>query len=343
MSSDALPIAVGWELTLACNLRCRHCGSAAGLPRPCELTLEEGLGVCGQLAELLVAEVDFTGGEPLCSPNWEAIAARLRNLRIRTKLITNGVLLGRTMAGRLRDAGIGRVGVSIDGLEATHDYIRGRPGLFRHILAGVEALLEAGVPVTIITTVTDMNVGQLPALRGVLSSLGVDMWQFQPIFPLGRAQGCLEMALSTSAYLRLGAFARDWVRASGARPAALPGDSFGYFTSLDQRQPPWGGCSAGLVLCGITSDGRVKGCLSMPDELTEGDLRRQDLWSIWFDASAFGYNRHFTTDTLGPNCRTCEHASVCRGGCTSMSYGCTARLHNDPYCFNRLLAGGHRM
>lgn len=333
MSFESFPLAVGWELTLACNLRCSHCGSAAGAPRSRELTVDEALTICDQLPALLVCEVDFTGGEPLCHPAWERIAARLLDLGIRTKLITNGALLGRDTAKRLRDAGIGRVGVSIDGLEATHDRIRGHLGLFQHATAGIQELLKLGVPVTAITTVNELNVGELPMIRSLLGSIGVDVWQFQPIFPLGRAREFPEMALSHGAYLQLGHFARCIVSVEEVQPLALPGDSFGYFTELDTRRPPWGGCSAGVALCGITSDGRVKGCLSMPDHLVEGDLRERDLWEIWFDAGAFRYNRNFATDDLGPNCCACDRAAECRGGCSSMSYGCTGLLHNDPYCF----------
>lgn len=334
MSFEGLPLVVGWELTLACNLRCDHCGSAAGFPRPSELSTKEALGICDQLPELLVREVNFTGGEPLVRRDWPQIAMRLCELGIVTKLITNGVLLGPDTVAKLKDAGIERIGVSLDGLEATHDRIRGRPGLFRHILVEIERLLKADVAVTAITTVTAINVGQLPAVFSLLRALGVDFWQFQPIFPLGRARQCAYLSLSEADYMRLGQFAQHYGEESKRGvPTFLPGDSFGYYTDYDRREPGWGGCSAGLLLCGITSDGRVKGCLSMPDEFAEGDLRQRDLWDIWFDPDAFAYNRRFTTADLGPYCHTCPLAQRCRGGCTSMSYSATGRAHNNPFCF----------
>jgi len=116
----------------------------------------------------------------------------------------------------------------------------------------------------------------------------------------------------------------------------LPGDSYGYYTNLDTRIPPWRGCPAGLFSCGITSDGKIKGCLSLPDELTEGDLRRDDLWDIWFHPDSFAYTRRFTTESLGPHCVACTKAEQCQGGCSAMSYGSTGRFHNDPYCFHSL-------
>ena len=334
MNFEGFPLIVGWELTLACNLRCEHCGSTAGLPRPHELTLEESLAICEQLPDLLVCEVDFTGGEPLLNSNWWQIAQRLHELKIKTKLITNGLLLTPNKVAQLKDSGVARVGVSIDGLEATHDHIRGRSGLFRRVLAGIERLQHAGIPVTAITTVTALNINQLPSLSTLFKSIGVDIWQFQPIFPLGRAQTCTELILDEPAYMQLGSFAKEYTLLDKHADLIIePGDSFGYYTEVDKREPTWGGCSAGLLLCGITSDGRVKGCLSMPDELAEGDLRQHDLWDIWFDPEAFSYNRKFTQTDLGPNCSACDLAERCRGGCSSMSFACTGRLHNDPYCF----------
>ena len=336
MEFEGFPLIVGWELTLACNLRCRHCGSTAGRPRASELTTAEALALCDDFPDLLVHEVDFTGGEPLYRPDWFQIAVHLRELGIKTKLITNGLLLDAATVAQLVEAGVSRVGVSIDGTEATHDRIRKRPGLFRQILDGVERLRGAGMPVTAITTVNASNVGELPEVLALLRGMGVDLWQFQPIFPLGRAHECQDLLLSQADYLQLGQFEK--ANAGDGGPKLSPGDSFGYFTDYDPRQPAWGGCSAGIDLCGITSDGRVKGCLSMPDELACGDLRRQSLWDIWFDESTFRYNRAFTSADLGPNCGSCEQGAVCRGGCSSMSYACTGQLHNDPYCFHSIRA-----
>ena len=339
MGFEGFPLIVGWELTLACNLRCGHCGSTAGVPRAGELTTAEALSLCDQFPDLLVYEVDFTGGEPLVRSDWVQIAVRLGELGIQTKLITNGVLLGPETVKLMRLAGLTRVGVSIDGLEATHDRIRGRPGLFRHIREGIDLLVAAGIPVSVVTTVTELNVHELPELHAILGSAGVDVWQFQPLFPLGRAEVRGAWRLSESSYVRLGRFYAERSASEADFPPRIsPGDSFGYFTEYDLRAPPWGGCSAGLDVCGITSDGRVKGCLSMPDELAEGDLRERDLWDIWFDEGAFAYNRRFSVPDLGLTCTSCRHGEQCRGGCSSMSYACTGRMHSDPYCLHSILS-----
>jgi radical SAM protein with 4Fe4S-binding SPASM domain len=107
------------------------------------------------------------------------------------------------------------------------------------------------------------------------------------------------------------------------------------------REPPWRGCPAGRLSCGITSDGKIKGCLSLPDNIVEGDLRQRDLWNIWFDSDSFVYSRQFSENKLGANCRSCDKAELCHGGCSAMSYGVTGDFHNDPYCFYRIRKHAH--
>ena len=163
MVFEGFPLVIGWELTLACNLRCGHCASSAGKPRDNELTLDEAIHICNQFPPLLVQEVDFTGGEPLLNPNWTKIAARLAELKIPIRMVTNGVLLEENIK-RLLKAKITTVGVSLDGLEATHDHIRRRQGLFKEITGGIRAAVKAGIPTAVITAVNNRNADEIPEL-----------------------------------------------------------------------------------------------------------------------------------------------------------------------------------
>jgi radical SAM protein with 4Fe4S-binding SPASM domain len=296
--------------------------------------LDESLAICDQFPSLLVEEVDFTGGEPLLRSDWPKIVDHLGKLDIDTKILTNGLTLGYDTIAQMKDVGISCVGVSLDGLETIHDYIRGHRGLFRCILDGIEGILSAGIALTVITTVNGLNFNELPSLFALLRSIGVSRWQIQPIFPLGRVDEAAELELRPETYMQLGAFIQRWEpEAEKAGLEVLPSDSFGYFTEFDIRNPPWGGCGAGLVGCGITSDGRIKGCLSLPDEVIEGDLRENDMWDIWFHPDSFAYTRKFSIEKLGPSCCSCDKVEQCHGGCSTMSYASTGRFHNDPYCF----------
>lgn len=332
MGFDGLPLTIAWELTLACNLRCRHCASAAGVIRSDELTLQECLSVCDQLPDLLVRECDFTGGEPLMRADWPIIAARLVQFGITTQIITNAVALDADAVRQMVDVGISGVGFSVDGLGPTHDSIRMRPGLFDRIVKGIHMVEAAELPATVITTATALNLDELPELLRALHGAGVRRWQIQPIFPVGRGKTHAELHLTNEAYLRLGSIARQ-LASDGKSLGVEVGvaDSCGYFTELDTREIPWRGCPAGRVSLGIASNGDIKGCLSLPDELVEGNIRERTLWDIWFDSTSFRYNRE--VGVAGPNCRGCEEFEVCGGGCAAMSHGCTGRFHDNPYCF----------
>ncbi len=338
MPFEGFPLIVGWELTLACDLRCTHCGSSAGWPRRNELTTPEALSLCEQLPDLLVQEVDFTGGEPLLRPDWPVIAARLIELGIPTNLLTNGLNLEIDTISQMKDLGISGVGISLDGLEETHDAIRDRRGSFAAVCRSITLMQQVSLPLNVITTVNAVNLPELPGLLHLLASLGVKYWRLQSLLPMGRVRNHPELGLGDQAILRLGRFIQEH-RPGAAREGLdiICSDGLEYVVEEGTLGRPWRGCSAGIIACGIRSDGKVKGCLSMPDEFVEGDLRESRLWDIWFRPDAFAYTRGFTCDQLGPNCRTCEKATECKGGCSSSSCCSTGQFHNDAFCFYRAM------
>lgn len=340
MPFEGFPFIVGWELTLTCNLRCTHCGSSAGEPRPNELTTEEALNICEQFPALLVQEVDFTGGEPLLRPDWPVIATRLIELGIPTNVLTNGMNVGADTIAKMKEIGISGVGISLDGLEKTHDSIRNCRGSFAGVLRSIALMRSTSLPLNVITTVNAINLPELPRLLKLLQSLGVGYWRLQPIIPMGRVRSHGELNIDNKAILQLGRFIREH-RHSAAREKVhiICSDGLEYVDEEDARERPWRGCSAGIVACGIMSDGKVKGCLSMPDEFVEGDLRERSLWDIWFHPDSFAYTRHFTQDQLGTNCSTCDKAMECKGGCSSSSYCSTGQFHNDAFCFYKANSG----
>lgn len=337
MGFEGFPFNIGWELTLACNLRCNHCASAAGLPRDDEITTKEALKICDQFPDLLVQEVDFTGGEPLLREDWIEIALYLKDLGISTNILTNGLALDSKQVSQIKRVDISNVGISLDGLEKTHDYTRKRKGSFKHVLRSIEMLQQENIHIIVITTVNNLNIGELPAILQLLQSIGIRDWRVQPLIPTGRANNFRELYMDDLGMLELGRFIQYWAPKSekeGTR--IIPSDGLEYIDGISNSERPWRGCPAGWVTCGITSDGKVKGCLSLPDELVEGDLRKNDLWSIWFHPDSFAYTRRFSYSELGSNCNSCNKAMECLGGCSSNSYAASGKFHNDPYCFYKI-------
>src|SRR5947209_7276968 len=119
------------RLTLACNLACQHCGSRAGRARLHELTAEEALCLVGQLGNLVIDEVTLIGGEAFLRRDWLVIAEAITSAGMTCTVTTGGYRLSAETARRMHASGIRQCSVSVDGLEATHDRLRGGAGTVR--------------------------------------------------------------------------------------------------------------------------------------------------------------------------------------------------------------------
>ncbi|MFI5306188.1 MAG: radical SAM protein [Polyangiales bacterium] len=122
-----------WELTLACDLACRHCGSRAGRARPDELDTAQALDLVDQMAELGVKEISLIGGEAYLREDWLDVVRRARSRGILVQMTTGARGLTRDRMLAARDAGLMSVSISVDGFEATHDALRGVSGSFRAV------------------------------------------------------------------------------------------------------------------------------------------------------------------------------------------------------------------
>ncbi len=333
MTFVGFPFIVGWEFTQQCNLRCQHCGSSAGEPRPEELSTKEALDICDQFTDLLVQEVDFTGGEPLLRNDFDKVVSKLTRSGILVNVLTNGLIMSSDTVSRLKDLGISCVGISLDGMESTHDRIRARTGSFNAVLTAMDNMQQQDMPFNVISTISSCNLNELPALHSLLSQYGTTHWRLQAIFPEGRAKQHSELTLDKTGLARLGRFIQtNHAISTTNAPEILCSDGLQYVVQNPENESPWRGCPAGITACGITSDGRIKGCLSMPDELIEGDLRKDTLWRIWFRDDAFPYSRAACAEHVGDNCNNCPKIAECKGGCSVSSYALTGKFNNDPYC-----------
>ncbi|HBL19227.1 MAG: hypothetical protein A2X36_03085 [Elusimicrobia bacterium GWA2_69_24] len=328
------PRVVGWELTLRCNMRCIHCGSRAGAPRPDELSEAEGLDLIAQLVDLGTQVVTLSGGEPLMHPSWPVYAKRFVDSKVNTFLITNGLLLEENI-GRIKDLGLRRIGVSLDGLEAVHDRIRSMPDSFAKAIRAVRAAKKAGLDIGAVTHVSRANFGELEGMYKLFSEIPLDYWQVQITFRQGRMTEHEDMSLDPKQLPEVAAFVRRKQALKGL--PVVPGDNLGYYCVPDIREKPWKGCFAGRHLVGIDADGSVKGCLSLPREFIEGNIRKEPLRRIWEDPQRFKYNRYFSADMLEGSCKGCPHGDPCRAGCTVTAYSATGNRFDNPYCCFRWL------
>src|SRR5262245_18034471 len=178
------PIFVVWELTLACDLRCVHCGSRAGQPRRNELTTDECRTVIEDLAELGTREVTLIGGEAYLRRDWLDIVRAIRAAGMGCSLQSGGRRLARGRLLAAREAGLQSLGISLDGLPDLHDRLRGVPGSFAAAIGALRSAHDLGLPTTANTQLTAAVVPQLPELMEQLVELGVASWQVQLTVPM---------------------------------------------------------------------------------------------------------------------------------------------------------------
>lgn len=344
----ARPVYVVWELTLACDQRCGHCGSRAGRPRARELNEDECLRVVEQLAALGTREITLIGGEAYLHRSWLAVVRAIVEHGMECTLQTGGRRLDGPRLDAAIDAGLAALGVSIDGPDPVHDELRGVSGSAEAAWQLLRRAKDRGLPTTVNTTVTPAAMAHqgLETMLEPIVAAGARTWQIGINVAMGRAadgpQGLLQPYELLELVPRIAALAEAG-RERGL--ALMPGNTLGYFGPHEQllrhagdRTRHWTGCNAGRNGMGIESDGTIKACPSLPRaDYAAGSLRDRSIESMWRDHDAIRFLRTRTVDDLWGFCRTCEHAADCLAGCSWVSHSFLGRPGNNPYCHHRAL------
>ena len=326
------------ELTLRCNLRCLHCGSAAGRPRSSEMDLASFVDLFRDLRLLGGRRVVLLGGEPLLHPDWEAITRMAVGFGLDTALVTNGLQVTADVARRLADLGVTHLGVSIDGAsDEVHDRIRGVPGARLRAWTAVRRLEQSGLPVTVITTLSQDNLDQLRPMRDQLMAHSGLVWQLQAANGTGE-RFRQEALLSGGQLLEVARFIQQTrQRVAPEELAIAGGHNIGHHgrTVVDHGTAgSWKGCPGGVTAVGICSDGSVKGCLSMDAQQVVGNIHHTPLQELW-RGPAFARARASTPGRLQGGCARCPHGSSCRGGCPQMARAATGDRWDNPLCIRQ--------
>ena len=340
------PLTAVWELTMACNMRCRHCGSACAERLPDELTTDEALGLCDDLVDMGLVHLTLSGGEPLLRSDWDLLAARLAGRGVEVTMISNGWLVTEPVIERARSAGLRVLGMSLDGLEETHDWLR-RPGAFRKVRSAMETLARAGFPAAVVTTLLKRNLPELPALKQLLIDHGVRQWQLQFGNPMGNLAAHRDELIDPADVLSILEFAEAVHLEGGIRIQAA--DCLGYHTRFDaairqascSESVSWQGCQAGKFVVGVRHNGDICGCNSLRDTtFIEGNVRDTPLRELWMRPGAFAWNRCRTRDALTGFCGLCHHGDTCLAGCTGTRVTLGESDGEYRFCGYRILVEG---
>ena len=195
-SKDKKPVVV-WNMTQRCNLKCVHCyATSEDISYENELSHEESLAMMDDLAQFGVPVILFSGGEPLVHPRLVEYADYAVKKGMRAVISTNGTLITREKARTLKEVGLSYVGISLDGMEETHDKFRGVPGAFQKALNGIRNCQEAGIKVGLRFAINKRNAFEIPKIFDLLEEMNIPRACFYHLVYSGRGSALAKEDLS---------------------------------------------------------------------------------------------------------------------------------------------------
>ena len=342
----ARPIYAVWEITLACDLACRHCGSRAGHGRPDELTTAECLDLVDQMADLGVKEVTLIGGEAYLREDWLDIIRKIRARGMICTTTSGGRGLTAAKVAEAAAAGLMGASISIDGDEETHDRLRGVPGSYRAAFEAMRAIRDRGLRLSCNTQINRLSMPIFGDILEAIAAEGIKAWQIQLTVPMGRAADEPDILLQPYDLLDLfPLLAQIKKRCDELGVRLWPGNNIGYFGPYESilrghnYRGHGGSCGAGRATLGIEASGAIKGCPSLPTkEFTGGNIRDASLKDIWERSEPLRFARDRTPERdLWGYCQTCYYAEECMSGCTWTSFVTLGKAGNNPYCHHRAI------
>ena len=342
-----------WNLVRRCNLTCQHCYSiSCDRDFPGELDTREVYAVMDDLKRFGVPVLILSGGEPLLRHDIFDIAARARALGMYVGLSTNGTLIDQPLAARIAQAGFDYVGISLDGVEATHDQFRRKQGAHRAALNGIRLCRAAGVKVGARFTLTQLNAAELPAMLELLDRESIDKFYLSHLNYAGRGytnrrKDAVLQTTRAAMDLLFESCWRDVERGIEREYVTGNNDADGVYLllwaqrrlphlapGLRERLAQWGGNASGVNIANIDNVGNVH-----PDtywwHYSLGNVRERPFSAIWPDTSdPIMAGLKSRPRPVKGRCAACAYLDICGGNTRVRALQTTGDpWAEDPACY----------
>ena len=252
-----------------------------------------------------------TGGEPLLRPEFFEIMDRAYQMGFAWGMTSNGTLITKEVAAKLKRTGLRTVSISVDGLKENHEWFRQSPGSYEKTIEGIKNLIEVNIShVQITTVIYHKNINELDAMYEEFKKVGVRSWRVINIEPIGRAKENSDLMLSKDEYIRMFDFIRD--KRFEDKMEVTYGCSHFLGTDMEREIRKWYFlCNAGVYTASIMYNGDIGGCLDIErrPELIQGNIRRDNLKEVWENKFENFRNDYRKTG----KCSSCPEYEFCAG------------------------------
>lgn len=321
---------VAWELTRNCNLNCIHCRARATLgPHQGELTTEECKKIIDDIASFASPTVILTGGEPLMRGDLFEIIRYGNEKGLRLVIAINGTLLDKDKALRLKELGIKRVSMSVDGKDSrSHDAFRGVQGSFDAVVKAAKILRGIGLPFQINTTVTRLNVEDLGEIYEFVKAAGAVAWHVFLLVPVGRGEGLRGEELNAKMYEDVLEWLYTIEKKNELEMKVTCAPHYYRIVKEKGDTPKSAGCLAGKSFMFISNRGIAQPCGYL--EVDSGDVKKNGVRKVWEESPVFLKLRDLRS--YQGKCGACKFLAIC-GGCRARAYELRGdMLGEEPYC-----------
>ena len=346
-ASERRPIVV-WNTTRTCNLRCVHCYTdSENRKYDDELTTEEGFSLIDELSDFGIPSLLFSGGEPFMRKDLFSLLEYGAKKNVRPVISTNGTLIDRETAQRVKDSGVVYVGISLDGLEEINDKFRGVEGAFARTMKGFDNCRAVNQRVGLRLTLTRRNYLDLHGIFDFIEKEGINRACFYHLVYSGRGSTISKDDLSHSESRKAMDIilerTRDYFnRNLDINILTVDNHVDGVYTYIKMKEKnmpeaeevysllKWNGGAAnssGVGISNIDFFGNVH-----PDQFwqdyTFGNIRNRNFGEIWMDESdPLMHGLKHKAEYIKGRCRLCKYKEICTGSMRVRGY----RIYSDPW------------